>query len=973
MAKTTKFWKIMGVSLLSVGAISIFAAATVNNSKETISQTNAASPDYSACETAHAAGNKANLLSALRTLTSSGSAKSYNDLWDAYPTVYKRSDNCIYDYYSNVSNFTKDDQDPGSGGTTEGDKYNREHTIPKSWWGGSTSNQGADIFIVVPADKLVNNKRSDNCLGVVGSSSWTSENNYSKLGTSSSTWNYFGSPVFEPNDEVKGDLARIVFYAIAKYSGSYGWTTGNGSYVFSGSASTNLGLTANAVKLFTYWNNLDKPSDWERTVNTRGNTYQGNVNPFIDHPEYVNTLWGDVDGMTTYTTSTTPGITSVTVSPSTLNLYLDGTKTGNLTANVVATGGATTTVSWSVTPENQGVTVSDGTVTASSTATTGTYTVKATSTYDSTKYGTCTVTVAATSGGGGGGESDEFTIQVSDIPSQYSSTSFTSNDVTFGCSNIGNSYTSGSMQFKSGSGYLYNTQPITNISGIKVCSSSSGSFSGTVYVGSSSHPTSGTSYSVSNGTTVNISGSPSYITLQAGTVSGGAKCGDIIIYRSSGSTEPTLSSISVSTAPTKTTYTAGEYFSPTGLVITRTYSDSTSDTYAYAGHTSEFSFTPSTSTALTTSNTSVTIGYGGKSCSQAITVNPAPATSITATVGEKTFYVGETITKDDITVKDNNNNTITSFSFTSYQFTYADANSGGALTNKTFTNGVTYNTLKCNLTVQVQRKAYATPVSSVKDTITASDLTATGTQYVDFSGLTKTSGAVYAGNSAKNGSNIQLKSKDSVSGIVSTTSGGTIASVKITVSSGSATINVYGKNTAYSAATDLYSSGTQGTLVGSTSSTGTITFSTGYAYVGIRSNSGAAYISSIEITYSGSAETPANVANYIMYTDTSGQCTSKYSVAKGYFNNLSSSDKTTFMTSSDYVIATARERLQAWAAYHGESITLSGGSYVIGSNNGMRLLSGDNSGMIIALATFGVTSVLLGLSFIGYGFKKKKE
>ena len=83
---------------------------------------------------------------------------------------------------------------------------------------------------------------------------------------------------------------------------------------------------------------------------------------------------------------------------------------------------------------------------------------------------------------------------------------------------------------------------------------------------------------------------------------------------------PTLSSIAVKTAPTKTSYTEGENFDPTGLVITRAYSDESTSDWTYAGHTSDFSFTPSLSTALTTGNTSVTITYGGKSTSQAITV-----------------------------------------------------------------------------------------------------------------------------------------------------------------------------------------------------------------------------------------------------------------------------------------------------------------------------------------------------------------
>lgn len=92
---------------------------------------------------------------------------------------------------------------------------------------------------------------------------------------------------------------------------------------------------------------------------------------------------------------------------------------------------------------------------------------------------------------------------------------------------------------------------------------------------------------------------------------------------SGGDPTPTLSSIAVSTAPTKTTYTAGETFDPTGLVITRNYSSGDPDTYAYAGHTSDFTFSPDLSTALTTSDTEVTITYGGKSTTQAITVNAA--------------------------------------------------------------------------------------------------------------------------------------------------------------------------------------------------------------------------------------------------------------------------------------------------------------------------------------------------------------
>lgn len=97
-----------------------------------------------------------------------------------------------------------------------------------------------------------------------------------------------------------------------------------------------------------------------------------------------------------------------------------------------------------------------------------------------------------------------------------------------------------------------------------------------------------------------------------------------------------------------------------------------------------------------------------------------------------------------------------------------------------------------------------------------------------------------------------MRSKNSNSGIVSTISGGRVKSVKINIANGTNTIDVYGSNTAYTAASDLYATGengNQGTKIGSVNSTGTIEFTGDYAYVGIRSNNGAVYVSSIEIVW----------------------------------------------------------------------------------------------------------------------------
>ena len=138
---------------------------------------------------------------------------------------------------------------------------------------------------------------------------------------------------------------------------------------------------------------------------------------------------------------------------------------------------------------------------------------------------------------------------------------------------------------------------------------------------------------------------------------------------------------------------------------------------------------------------------------------------------------------------------------------------------------------------------------TVTDNMTASSLAATGSTYTDFSNVSLTSTAVYAGQSAKDSSgNIQLRSKNSNSGIVSTTSGGSITSIVINVGSGSNTIDVYGSNSAYTSASDLYGNN-QGTKLGSLTATGTITVEGNYAYVGVRSNNGAVYISSINFVW----------------------------------------------------------------------------------------------------------------------------
>ena len=130
--------------------------------------------------------------------------------------------------------------------------------------------------------------------------------------------------------------------------------------------------------------------------------------------------------------------------------------------------------------------------------------------------------------------------------------------------------------------------------------------------------------------------------------------------------------------------------------------------------------------------------------------------------------------------------------------------------------------------------------------------------YSNWSGKTATSSAVYAGQSAGANNAIQLRSKNSNSGIVTTASGGKATKVAVVWNSNTSngrTLNVYGKNAPYSAATDLYDTSNQGTLLG-TIKYGTSTelvIEGDYEYIGLRSASDAMYLTSVSITWDESA------------------------------------------------------------------------------------------------------------------------
>ena len=239
------------------------------------------------------------------------SSLGYDGLWGAYKKTDMRDNGKIWDMYSDCSWTVGSDQ-CGSY-SSECDCYNREHSIPKSWFGGSKSGPGCDIFQVVPTDGYVNNKRSNYAFGEVSSASYTydgaklgSAKNITVTGGNTIAGNTGASiscsgTVFEPRDEYKGDFARGYFGTMIKWAnGDYSaFTTGDGSKIFSSNYSTGaFGLTKYGVALLMKWHRQDPVSQKEVDRNNGIQQTQGNRNPFIDYPYLAEFIWGEKAGET---------------------------------------------------------------------------------------------------------------------------------------------------------------------------------------------------------------------------------------------------------------------------------------------------------------------------------------------------------------------------------------------------------------------------------------------------------------------------------------------------------------------------------------------------------------------------------------------------------------------------------------------------------------------------------------------------
>ena len=188
---------------------------------------------------------------------------------------------------------------------------------------------------------------------------------------------------------------------------------------------------------------------------------------------------------------------------------------------------------------------------------------------------------------------------------------------------------------------------------------------------------------------------------------------------------------------------------------------------------------------------------------------------------------------------------------------------------------VTYGDLTKTVTVKQNAKPAEGGPTTFVDVLNRALTGISGTNYGTWSGKTSNSAAVYAGNSAGGNDAIQLRSNNNNSGVVTTTSGGKARKIVVTWQSNTTsgrTLDIYGKNSAYSEAADLYGSnaGTKlGSIVYGTSTE--LTISGDYEYIGFRSNSGALYLTEVQITWesgnggnAGGGETPEEPATPVL-------------------------------------------------------------------------------------------------------------
>lgn len=166
---------------------------------------------------------------------------------------------------------------------------NIEHSLAKSWWGGSNNDAYKDCYHLNPSDTKANSARGSYPLGEVVNV--TQQEGSLLIGTNPA---YGSFTVWEPKDEYKGDFARAYFYMVTCYE--------NLSFVGNTNAKTAMQNENYLVfqpwfqEVLIQWHRQDPVSSKEIDRADAVNHFQHNRNPFIDYPCLAEYIWGNRKG-----------------------------------------------------------------------------------------------------------------------------------------------------------------------------------------------------------------------------------------------------------------------------------------------------------------------------------------------------------------------------------------------------------------------------------------------------------------------------------------------------------------------------------------------------------------------------------------------------------------------------------------------------------------------------------------------------
>ena len=221
---------------------------------------------------------------ALNQIVKNHTSVTYQEVWIYYQYTDVKPTGKIWDIYSNHDFEFRTDQCVNIS-SSEGVCYTREHSFCQSWFGGGQAAPYTDIFHLYPVDGLINTVRNNNPYGKVTTPTRTFTNG-SKMGPNT----YPDAPnvtCYEPVDEFKGDIARSFFYMATRYMFEDGNFQAESPMTFKSQ------LKPWALNMFLEWHIADPVSQKERDRNNAIYAVQQNRNPFIDHPEWVEKIWGN--------------------------------------------------------------------------------------------------------------------------------------------------------------------------------------------------------------------------------------------------------------------------------------------------------------------------------------------------------------------------------------------------------------------------------------------------------------------------------------------------------------------------------------------------------------------------------------------------------------------------------------------------------------------------------------------------------